>query len=73
VAGLRVRLWRWFCGWQHRRLVTVRMLHLMFVRLVGWLVLFARSSAWKMDLGERAAGFRFLVRDRAGQFTDAQA
>jgi len=24
-----------------------------------------------MDLGERAAGFRFLVRDRAGQFTDA--
>jgi transposase InsO family protein len=24
-----------------------------------------------MDLGERAARFRFLVRDRAGQFTDA--
>ena len=24
-----------------------------------------------MDLGNRAAGFRFLVRDRAGQFTDA--
>ena len=24
-----------------------------------------------MDLGERATEFRFLVRDRAGQFTDA--
>jgi putative transposase len=24
-----------------------------------------------MDLGERAARFRFLIRDRAGQFTDA--
>jgi hypothetical protein len=24
-----------------------------------------------MDLGDRAAGFRYLVRDRAGQFTDA--
>ena len=24
-----------------------------------------------MDLGNRAVGFRFLVRDRAGQFTDA--
>jgi hypothetical protein len=24
-----------------------------------------------MDLGERIAGFRFLVRDRAGQYTDA--
>jgi putative transposase len=24
-----------------------------------------------MDLGERATRFRFLIRDRAGQFTDA--
>jgi putative transposase len=24
-----------------------------------------------MDLGDRAADFRYLVRDRAGQFTDA--
>jgi putative transposase len=26
-----------------------------------------------MDMGERATRFRFLVRDRAGQFTDAFA
>jgi putative transposase len=32
---------------QHRRLVTVRMLYLMFVRLVGWMALMARSAASK--------------------------
>jgi putative transposase len=35
----------------------------------AWTVQEARNLL--MDLGERAAGFRFLVRDRAGQFTDA--
>jgi len=46
-ADLRVRLRQWSCEWQHRELVTVRMLYLMFVRLVGWLMLLARSSASK--------------------------
>ena len=35
----------------------------------AWTVQRARNLL--MDLGERAARFRFLVRDRAGQFTEA--
>ena len=35
------------CGWQHRGLVTVRMLYLIFVHLAGWMVLLARSAASK--------------------------
>ncbi len=33
--------------WQHRELVTLRMLYLIFVRVAGWMALLARSAASK--------------------------
>jgi hypothetical protein len=45
TCGVRLRSWSW--DWQHRWLVTVQMLYLMFVRLAGWIALLARSSVSK--------------------------
>lgn len=39
MADLRVRLQSGSWDWQHRGLMTVRMLYLMFVRLAGWMAL----------------------------------
>jgi len=47
VYNLPVRLRQWSFGWQHRELVTVRMLYLLFVRLPGWMMLLVGTSTSK--------------------------
>jgi hypothetical protein len=38
---------QWWCDWQHRELVTLRTLYLIFVRLASWMTLLARPSISK--------------------------
>jgi hypothetical protein len=52
INWVRVWLRRWSCRWQYRELAAIRMLYLMFVRLIGWL---AQHEQFGVFGGRRSA------------------
>jgi hypothetical protein len=67
MAELRVCLTCLPVGWQDRRLVTVQLLYLIFVRLTGWMARLAHSATLK-DASASACGFGYSLAPAAGLY-----